>query len=104
MRILFINGKLWFCFQFFHGYRSLQSEEKYHHNIEDRIRELELCNRKLEFENYELNEKNLEIQTHSMRYNLIVVGIKSEGAIENTENVVKQYEDHYGGCTDDHQQ
>jgi hypothetical protein len=39
--------------------------------------------------------KNLEIQTHSMRYNLIVGGIRSEGAIENTENV--------GGCMDDHQ-
>jgi hypothetical protein len=36
--------------------QTLQNEEKHHHNIEDRIRELELCNRKLEFENYELNE------------------------------------------------
>jgi hypothetical protein len=58
-------------------------------NIEERIRELELCNRKLKFEYYELREKNLEIQTHSMKYNLIFGGIKSEGAIENTENVKK---------------
>ena len=36
--------------------QTLQNEEKHHHNIEDRIRELELCNKKLEFENYELNE------------------------------------------------
>jgi hypothetical protein len=72
---------------------SLQNEEKHHHNIEDRIRELELCNRKLEFENNELNEKILEIQTHSMKYNLIFGGIKSEGAIENTENVVKKFSD-----------
>jgi hypothetical protein len=43
--------------------QTLQNEEKHHHNIEDRIRELELCNRKLEFENYELNENFLEIQT-----------------------------------------
>ena len=71
--------------------QTLQNEEKHHHNIEDRIRELELCNRKLEFENYELNEKILEIQTHSMKYNLIFGGIKSEGAIENTENVVKKF-------------
>ena len=49
-----------------------------------------LWNRKLEFENYELNEKFLEIQTHSMKYNLIFGGFKSEGAIENTENVVKK--------------
>ena len=69
--------------------QTLQNEEKHHHNIEDRIRELELCNRKLEFENYELNENFLEIQTHSMKYNLIFGGIKSEGAIENTENVKK---------------
>ena len=39
--------------------QTLQHEEKHHHNIEDRIRELELCNRKLEFENYELNENIL---------------------------------------------
>jgi hypothetical protein len=39
--------------------QTLQNEEKHHHNIEDRIRELELCNRKLEFENYELNENFL---------------------------------------------
>jgi hypothetical protein len=70
--------------------QTLQNEEKHHHNIEGRIRELELCNRKLEFENYERNEKLLEIQTHSMKYNLIFGGIKSEGAIENTENVVKK--------------
>jgi hypothetical protein len=69
----------------------LQNEEKHHHNIEGRIRELELCNRKLEFENYELNEKKIEIQTHSMKYNLIFGGIKSEGAIENTENVVNKF-------------
>ena len=31
----------------------------------------------------------MEIQTHSMKYNLIFGGIKSEGAIENTENAVK---------------
>lgn len=71
--------------------QTLQNEEKHHHNIEGRIRELELCNRKLEFENYELNEKFLEIQTHSMKYNLIFGGIKSEGAIENTENVVNKF-------------
>ena len=40
--------------------QTLQHEEKHHHNIEDRIRELELCNRKLEFENYELNENILK--------------------------------------------
>jgi DNA repair ATPase RecN len=40
--------------------QTLQNEEKHHHNIEDRIRELELCNRKLEFENYELNENILK--------------------------------------------
>jgi hypothetical protein len=45
--------------------QTIQNEEKHHHNIEDRIRELELCNRKLEFENYELNENFLEIQIHS---------------------------------------
>jgi hypothetical protein len=71
--------------------QNLQNEEKHHHNIEDRIRELELCNRKIEFENYELNEQILEIQTHSMKYNLIFGGIKSEGAIENTENVVNNF-------------
>ena len=70
--------------------QTLQNEEKHHHNIDDRIRELELCNRKLEFENNELNEKILEIQTHSMKYNSICDGIKSEGAIENTENVVNK--------------
>ena len=68
-----------------------QNAEKHHHNIEGRIRELELCNRKLEFENYELNENKIEIQTHSMKYNLIFGGIKSEGAIENTENVVNKF-------------
>jgi hypothetical protein len=57
--------------------QTLQNEEKHHHNIEGRIGELELCNRKIEFENYELNEQILEIQTHSMKYNLIFGGIKS---------------------------
>ena len=33
----------------------------------------------------------MEIQTHSMKYNLICDGIKSEGAIENTENVVNKF-------------
>jgi hypothetical protein len=34
--------------------QTLQNEEKHHHNIEDRIRELELCNRKSEFEKHHL--------------------------------------------------
>jgi hypothetical protein len=43
------------------------------------------------FTKHELNEIFLEIQTHSMKYNLIFGGIKSEGAIENTEKVVKKF-------------
>jgi hypothetical protein len=53
--------------------QALQNEEKHHHNIEDRIRELELCNRKLEFENYELNEIFLEIQTHDLFHSYLQV-------------------------------
>ena len=70
----------------------ISQEEKHHHNIEDRVRDLEFYNSNLEHENNQLKEKFLEIQTHSMKYNLIFDGIKNEsGFDENTEAVLRTF-------------
>jgi hypothetical protein len=48
---------------------------EHHHNIEDRVRKLELGNRELENENIEMRENFIKLQSHSMKYNLIFSGI-----------------------------
>lgn len=79
----------------------IHNEEKHHHNIEDRVRALERDNRTLENENHELKEKFLELQTHSMKYNLIFTGIKSiDGFNENTEEVLRLFLEQEMGMTD----
>jgi len=56
-------------------HRILAVEEEHHHNIEDRVRRLDLGNRELENENIELRENFIKLQSHSMKYNLIFSGI-----------------------------
>jgi hypothetical protein len=56
-------------------HRILAVEEEHRHNIEDRVRKLELGNRELENENIELRENFIKLQSHSMKYNLIFSGI-----------------------------
>ena len=52
-------------------HRILAVEEEHHHNIEDRVRKLELGNRELENENIEQRENLIKLQSHSMKYNLV---------------------------------
>jgi chromosome segregation ATPase len=56
--------------------RTISKEEEHHHNIEGRVRELERHNQYLETENKNLREYFLRLKTHSMKYNLIFVGIE----------------------------
>jgi chromosome segregation ATPase len=56
--------------------RTISKEEVLHHNIEDRVRELERHNQYLETENKNLREDFLRLKTHSMKYNLIFGGIE----------------------------
>ena len=67
-------------------HRILAVEEEHHHNIEDRVRKLELGNRELENENIELREKFIKLQSHSMKYNLIFSGIQQRDN-ENEKNM-----------------
>ena len=67
-------------------HRILAVEEGHHHNIDDRVRKLELGNRELENENIELREKFIKLQSHSLKYNLIFSGIQQrDNENENTE-------------------
>ena len=52
-----------------------EKQEAHHHDIETRVRELEQSNRMLQAQNAELKENFLELQTRSMKYNLIFGGI-----------------------------
>ena len=76
-------------------HRILAVEEEHHHNIEDRVRKLELGNRELENENIELKENFIKLQSHSMKYNLISSGIQQrDNENENTETVLKEFLTH----------
>ncbi|CAG2217208.1 unnamed protein product [Mytilus edulis] len=68
--------------------------EEYHYNIvESRVSGIEAENEKLQYENFELKEKLLEMQAHSMKYNLIFSGIKerSERQNEKVEDTIKEF-------------
>ena len=68
-------------------HRILAVEEEHHHNIEDRVRKLELGNRELENESIELKENFIKLQSHSMKYNLISSGIQQrDNENENTDS------------------
>ncbi|VDH95233.1 Hypothetical predicted protein [Mytilus galloprovincialis] len=70
--------------------QTINKQENHHHQIEDRVRNLERSNKKLESENFELKETFLELQSHSMKYNLIFGGIRNQdGYEENTEEVLR---------------
>ncbi|CAG2231850.1 unnamed protein product [Mytilus edulis] len=72
--------------------QTISKQENHHHQIEDRVRNLERSNRKLESENFELKEKFLELQSHSMKYNLTFGGIRNQdGYEENTEDVLRSF-------------
>ncbi|VDI29323.1 Hypothetical predicted protein [Mytilus galloprovincialis] len=68
--------------------------EEFHYNIvESRVSGIEAENEKLQYENFELKEKVLEMQAHSMKYNLIFSGIKerSERQNEKVEDTIKEF-------------
>ncbi|VDI69354.1 Hypothetical predicted protein [Mytilus galloprovincialis] len=68
------------------------NKQENHHQTEDRVRHLERSNRKLESENFELKENFLELQSHSMKYNLIFGRIRNQdGYEENTEEVLRSF-------------
>ena len=70
----------------------LDHEEHHHHEIADRMTNLENINYDLEQENRELREDLLKLQTHSMKYNLIFSGIKQDdGENENTEAALRHF-------------
>jgi hypothetical protein len=76
-------------------HRILAVVEEHHHNIEDRVRKLELGNRELENESIELKENFIKLQSHSMKYNLISSGIQQrDNENENTETVLKEFLTH----------
>ena len=73
------------------------SNEEFHYNIiENRVSDVENERDILKFENTELKERLLEMQTYSMKYNLIFSGVEEtqseiENETENTEEVVKKF-------------
>ncbi|CAC5406091.1 unnamed protein product [Mytilus coruscus] len=70
------------------------TNEEFHYNIvETRVSGLEAENDKLQYENIELKEKLLEMQAHSMKYNLIFSGIKesSQRQNEKVEDTIKEF-------------
>ena len=78
--------------------RTISKEEVHHHNIEDRVWELERHNQYLETENKNLREDFLRLKTHSMKNNLIFGGIEQtqeyEEALVNfmqTEQLSQQF-------------
>ena len=71
--------------------RTISKEEMHHHNIEDRVRELERHNQYLEIENKNLKEDFLRLKTQSMKYNLIFGGIEQTQEYENTEEVLVNF-------------
>ena len=75
--------------------KTIQNEERHHHEIEDRMRYLEGQNRKLEVEKNEIYEQFLQFQTHSMKYNLIFTGLNEaeDESREQTEHIVKTFID-----------
>ena len=81
-------------------HRILAVEEEHHHNIEDRVRKLELGNKELENENIELRDNFIKLQSNSMKYNLIFSGIQQrDNENENTETVLKEFLTHELGIT-----
>lgn len=70
------------------------TNEEFHYNlVENRVSGLETERDKLVFENGMLQEKLLEMQAHSMKYNLIFNGIEEsrDPENENAEEVVKNF-------------
>jgi chromosome segregation ATPase len=63
--------------------RTISKEEMHHHNIKDRVRELERHNQYLETENKNLREDFLRFKTHSMKHNLIF------GVIEQAQEYIR---------------
>ena len=70
------------------------SDEEFHYNIvETRMSAIESDKDPLQWENVELREKLLEMQAHSMKYNMIFSGIpeSEDRQVENCETTIKNF-------------
>lgn len=69
----------------------ISNEEFHASQLESRLTGIEYEKENLLSQNKDLKEKLLEMQTHSMKYNLIFSGVKENSSeTENTEEVVKK--------------
>ena len=70
------------------------SDGEFHYNIvETRVSAIESDKDQIQWESIELREKRLEMQTHSMKYNLIFSGIheSEDRQAENCETTIKNF-------------
>lgn len=69
----------------------LKTEEKHHHEIFDRMRQVENYTQDIEIDSNNIREDFLKLQSHSMKYNLILGGIPQthDDDHEDTEAVIK---------------